>query len=376
MELKIDLSNVLQKAVLQIPKNGAMEVRDVDAGKESFLYASGWRGPGYIMVKGMVSFWMFKTLAFFLASKLAVSYPSLRYVAGNVTGGMVPGWLLSRYLELVTGSKIDYLYVKGSRMIDMAVDQPIIMVDQAAVTKTAIAIVNELIIRNQRIDFVAGASPGGMALGYEVSELLNYATGRAVPFVYVREERKKGGQKEIITGLGNKDIKKGMTALAIGQVQDIKATTDYVISELCKAGFRFSGVTSYLSEDKFIGLERPFSEDDRVGLRQDVETVDVEELVNFASSTTNSALILRQAGFKVPCAACFLFYDNPEANRVLTENKLEKFYLFTISDLVSVVEKARLFPQTAIDCYWEYIKNPVKWNQKRGIQRIEKGGTI
>lgn len=376
MKLKIDLTKILQKTVLQIPENGAMEVRDVDAGAEPFLYASGWRGPIYIMVKGMVSFWMFKTLAFLLSVKLAEKYPNLRYVAGNVTGGMIPGWLITKYLELITGNKIDYLYVKGSRVIEKAVKDPIVIVDRVAVTKTAALVVNKLLKMKQKIDFVAGASPGGMALGYEISEQLYYATGQEVPFVYVREKRKKGGQKELITGLGNKKIEKGMTALAVGQVQDIEATTDYVANVLHEADFSFTAVTLYLSPDKFSGLEWPFGDDDRVKLGPDALTVDVEELANFAFSTTNSSLILRRDGFIVPCAACFLFFDNPEANKTLAKNDIEEIYLFTISDLVKVVEKAKLFPQAAFDCFWEYIRGPIDWNKKRGIKRIEKGGTI
>jgi hypothetical protein len=39
----------------EIIKAGALEIRDLDAGQEPFLYSSGNYGPGYVMVKGLVS---------------------------------------------------------------------------------------------------------------------------------------------------------------------------------------------------------------------------------------------------------------------------------------------------------------------------------
>jgi hypothetical protein len=44
----------LEDTGLKIIDGGALEIRDVDAGEESFLYRSGNRGPGYLMIKGLV----------------------------------------------------------------------------------------------------------------------------------------------------------------------------------------------------------------------------------------------------------------------------------------------------------------------------------
>lgn len=90
---------------------GALEIRDIDAGEQPFLYSSGNRGPGYVMIKGLVSRRdLMKELCHALANKV-MSVVSPDVVAGNATGGMIPGWIISDWLGL------PYLYVRNSRKV-------------------------------------------------------------------------------------------------------------------------------------------------------------------------------------------------------------------------------------------------------------------
>jgi orotate phosphoribosyltransferase len=233
----------VEEAVLKVLQAKAVEIRDVDAGEEPFLYASGNWGPGYVSIKNLVGRKeIIRFLCQELAKKVAEKAPQLEFVAGNVTGGVIPGWLLSEYLE------------------------PLL--------------------------------------------------GKTVPFVYIREMRKKGGQKELITGMANNpEIRPGANGLV------------------------------------------------------------VEELVNFAQTTCNGAQALREGGYTVTHAACVLFYDNPEALKSLQEVGIEMVYLFTLPQLLEVAEKHQTHSQKAIDGYREFLKDPLGWQAKRGLEPVKEGGT-
>ena len=233
----------VEETMLKVLQAKAVEIRDVDGGEQPFLYASGNWGPGYVSIKNLVGRKeIIRFLCQELAKKVAEKAPQLEFVAGNVTGGVIPGWLLSEYLEL----------------------------------------------------------------------LLN----KIVPFVYIREMRKKGGQKELITGIANNpEIRSGANGLV------------------------------------------------------------VEELVNFAQTTCNGAEALRGAGYAVTHAACALFYDNPEALKSLQEAGIEMVYLFTLPQLLEVAEKHQTHSQKAIDSYREFLKDPLGWQAKRGLELVKEGGT-
>ena len=204
---------MIEELILEVIKARAVEIRDVPSrvtnkeaeklplGKQPFLYSSGNWGPGYVTIKGLVGRKkIIKSLCQELAKKVAREVPRLDFVAGNVTGGVIPGWLLSEYLD--------------------------------------------------------------------------------IPFVYIRETRKKGGQKELITGIANNpEIRSGANGLV------------------------------------------------------------VEELVNFAQTTCNGAQALREAGYTVAHASCILFYNNPEALKSLEEAGIKIIYLFTLPQLLKVAEK-------------------------------------
>lgn len=231
------------RVMLEVLESGAVEIRDVDAGEDAFLYASGHHGPGYVSIKSLVGRKrIIRSLCKLLAEKIAAEAPHLRFIAGNVTGGLVPGWLLSENLE----------------------------------------------------------------------PLLD----RTVPFVYIRDMRKRGGQKELITGIANNpEIHSGDNGLV------------------------------------------------------------VEELVNFAQTTCNGAEALREAGYTVTHAACILFYDNPEAIKALQEAGIEEVWLFTLPQLLEIAERQQTHRREAIEGYREFLRDPLSWQKKRGLAPVREGGT-
>lgn len=166
------------------------------------------------------------------------------------------------------------------------------------------------------IDFVAGNVTGGLVPGWLLSEYLEECWGRTVPFVYVRDMQKKGGHKELITGIANNPtIKRGDNCLV------------------------------------------------------------VEELVNFAETTVNSAIELRREGYSVTYAACILSYNNPVALKALNENNIELFYLFTPSEILDVAEKFQTHEKRLIENYRDFLKDPLTWQSQRGLIPKKEGGT-
>ncbi|MCH8902543.1 MAG: hypothetical protein IIA45_01325, partial [Bacteroidetes bacterium] len=174
---KMVISVVIEKVALMILKAGAVEIRNVPqrvtndeieelpANKQPFLYASGNWGPGYIMIKGLVGR---KEIIRVLIQRLAVrvfrEIPRLDFVAGNVTGGMIPGWQLSEELEPLRG--------------------------------------------------------------------------KTIPFVYIRETRKKGGQKELITGItNNPEIPPEANGLTLEELVNFAQTTCNSVDVLRAAGY-------------------------------------------------------------------------------------------------------------------------------------------
>ncbi len=233
--------NRIEQLMSEVLRVGAVDIRDVDGGEEPFKYASGNWGPGYVMIKGLVARKdILKPLVEELAVKVAKVHPEIDFVAGNVSGGVVPGWILSEMLEQILG--------------------------------------------------------------------------KPVPFVYVRDTRKKGGQKELITGANY--IPKGSLGLV------------------------------------------------------------VEELVNFAQTTVSSAEALRAAGFLVFKGVCILFYDNPESLKTLQQHKMEEMiHLFTLPQLLNLAERNAAFPDKAIKSYRDYLRDPLAWQATRGLVPDPEGGT-
>lgn len=229
----------LEEIASAIVKSGSVSIRDIDSGEEPFCYATGNRGPGYIMVKGLVG--QRKVLKFLsrqLAHKVAPLYgKGFDFIEGNATGGMIPAWQLTDDVEKV--------------------------------------------------------------LGLEEGK---------IPYTYLRGARKEGGHGELVTGDANNPlIKKGMKVLI------------------------------------------------------------VEELVNYAGTTTNAAEEYRKAGYPVSHGACILFYDNPQANALLKEKEIIQIPLITLPQLLEVSEQTQLLPVKGINQYREFLADPVKWQLSRKL---------
>ncbi|MBI2051132.1 MAG: hypothetical protein HYT31_05055 [Parcubacteria group bacterium] len=231
-----------ERVMLAALATNAMEIRDVQAGEQAFLYSSGNHGPGYVTIKGKVGQKsIIVPFAYQLAIRVAEAVPDLDFVAGNVSGGVVPGWILSEALENLMG--------------------------------------------------------------------------RRVPFVYIRDTRKKGGQRELITGLDNPDVVEGGTAVV------------------------------------------------------------VEELVNFAQTTCNGAEALRASGYNVTHACCILFYGNPKSVEALRETGLEMVYLFTLREFLDVAGLHHTHTPHQLDIYREFLKDPLGWQARHGLEPVKDGGT-
>lgn len=249
-------NTTLNRLALEVLKTNTLELRAVPKKVTNeevmrlplhirpFLYASGNWGPGYLMVKGLVGNKpLMRCLGRYLAIEIAERWPTgIDFVAGNVTGGMIPGWLISEELEVLLGKRI--------------------------------------------------------------------------PFVYIRELRKTGGQKELITGYqNNPEISPGSSGL------------------------------------------------------------DMEELVNFAQTIDNGAVCLQKAGFACTKGACILYYDNPVANKELANVGIEMVSLLTLPMVIDVAEKYGTHAKELLDDYRDFLKNPLWWQADRGLTRVESGGT-
>ncbi len=215
---------------------GAVEIRDVDAGEEPFLYSSGNWGPGYVSIKGLVGQErVFKTLTEQLALRLLDLQTEFDFIAANATGGMIPG--------------------------------------------------------------------------YQLREDLQRMTGRSIPYVYTRGTRKLGGHKELVTGIdGNPSIQIGQKPLII------------------------------------------------------------EELINFAQSTSNSAIGLRELGFPAENAATVLHYHNPKALERLRETGITVVELTSLPKLIDVAEEYGYSSSRAIESYRDFLQNPLHWQAERGLK--------
>jgi orotate phosphoribosyltransferase len=239
-----------EKIGLLVIKAGVLDIRKVplkvtnkEVGKlplknQPFLYTSGNWGPGYVAIKNLVARKkIIKSLAHQLARKIVDTVTRVDFVAGNVSGGVIPGWLLSEELEILLS--------------------------------------------------------------------------KTVPFVYIREASKKGGHKELITGIANNpEIPLGSNCLV------------------------------------------------------------VEELVNFAQTICNGANALREAGYTVTHAATILFYNNPEAIKTLKKCGIEIVYLFTLEELLKIAEKYRTHPYESVNDFREFLRDPIGWQRKRGLRSL------
>jgi len=102
----------ISKAIIDA---GAVEIRDVDGGQDPFVYSTGNRGPGYLMVKGLVG--QPETLKY-LTKQLAykvIDNADFDFIEGNATGGMIPAWQLRNDVSEILGKEVPFTYLRGTR---------------------------------------------------------------------------------------------------------------------------------------------------------------------------------------------------------------------------------------------------------------------
>lgn len=175
------------------------------------------------------------------------------------------------------------------------------------VEQLAVKVIGEEI----EFDNIAGNATGGMVPAYQFREDYQSFTGIKKGYVYIRGSRKQGGKGELVTGL-----------------QHINPT-------------RPDGSAAHFMV--------------------------MEELVNFAETTTNSLLVLRNLGFVACEAATILHYDHQKANEKLEQNGIRLTALTTLPTLLDVASETGRFPSEAVDSYRDFLADPMDWQAKRGI---------
>lgn len=161
-------------------------------------------------------------------------------------------------------------------------------------------------------DFIAANATGGMIPGYQLREDLQRLTGREIPYVYTRGTRKLGGHQELVTGTQN---------------------------------------SPFVSEG-----DKPLV---------------VEELVNFAQSTSNSAIGLRELGFPTENAATILNYRNPQGLERLKDTGVNLVELTNLPKVLDVAEKFDYFSPEAVASYRNFLQDPLNWEAERGFEPQE-----
>lgn len=350
------------------------EIEKLPICHQPFLYASGNFGPGYVSIKSLVAVeQIIQQLIEDLAAKIVNRGISPDFVAGNVTGGLIPGWILSEKLGVMLKKNIRYIYVSGTRK-ESDNNFPFTFVYRNVLDKVAHDLKQMIagLSDYSHSSFVAGMTPGGMVLGYRLSQLLK------LPFVYVRESRKKGGQKELITGKHH--LTPGSTGIVVGQVNNFLKSCDDGCATLVEEGFCGLNLGAALLRegdgliDGIENIELPYKGYCHA-VPEEMEGIVVEELVNFAQTTTNSAVLLRQAGYKIKAAATVLYYDHQEANQTLKDKGLDMVYLLTLPDVLEAGPRAGSSVK-AIEDWKDFLKNPYGWQRSRGLEPIKKGGTL
>lgn len=110
---------IIDEIVHKIIAAKCISIRDVDNKKEPeepFVYSSGNRGPGYVMIKGLVGHpETFNFLMQQLSEKIHVSDVQFDFINGNVTGGMIPGWEIRNRCSALQNREIPYVYLREAR---------------------------------------------------------------------------------------------------------------------------------------------------------------------------------------------------------------------------------------------------------------------
>ena len=163
-------------------------------------------------------------------------------------------------------------------------------------------------------DLIVGMMTGGSMPGFRLKQIMSERLGKRIVYIYQRGARKVGGHQELDTGDRNNPH----------------------IPAKCR-------------------------------------TLVVEELVNFAGTTTNGVLYERnEKGRIIEDAATILFYQNPMAIERLKKYKINLHWIIGLrDDLLPFAAKEGFFSQRLVDKYFEFLNNPKDWNLKRGFEFFE-----
>ncbi len=159
-------------------------------------------------------------------------------------------------------------------------------------------------------ELVVGMMTGGSLPGYRIKQKLAEYFGKRVVYIYQRGARKVGGHLELDTGVRDNPY--------------IKVACDTLV---------------------------------------------VEELVNFAGTTTNGVLYERSKGRKVDHAASILFYENPVAVERLKKNNIQLHYPIGLkTDLLPFAADNGYVSAQKVQLYLNFLENPKRWNESRGFK--------
>lgn len=179
-----------------------------------------------------------------------------------------------------------------------------------SVFETMVNLLVDKIIEDE-VDFdgIVGMVTGGMLTGYRLKQIMSEILGRKIFYIYQRGARKEGGHKELDTGDRN----------------------NLNISDRCKV-------------------------------------LVVEELINFAETTTNGVLYERSKGRIANDVATILFYQNPIAIKKLERNSITVHYVITLPELLNFAREELYFKKRLVSDYFEFLEDPKVWNEKRGFE--------
>jgi orotate phosphoribosyltransferase len=172
----------------------------------------------------------------------------------------------------------------------------------------AVELLAEIIVRDQvPVDVIVGMMSGGALPGYRLKQHLQARLGKRIVYIYQRGARKEGGHGELDTGDRNNPF----------------------VSDGC-------------------------------------HVIIVEELVNFAGTTTNGVLYERTKGRVVDHAATILFYKNPVAIKRLETNNIALHWVITLPEVLDIGLSEGYITQSLFDQYLAFLRDPKSWNESRG----------
>ncbi len=174
----------------------------------------------------------------------------------------------------------------------------------------AVELLADVVVRDQvPVDLIVGMMTGGSLPGYRLKQHLQARLGKRIIYIYQRGSRKVGGHEELDTGDRNNPF----------------------VPDGCRA-------------------------------------LIVEELVNFAGTTTNGVLYERAKGRVVDHAATILFYNNPVAIKRLEADNITIHWVVTLPEVLDLGLVEGYITKDQFDQYKSFLHDPKFWNESRGYQ--------